>query len=1394
MRPFFWRNRRRRPASLRQPVAWEVSDLEPRVMLAGDAGAVVADAVAAPSAEVAEVIPGPAVNETADAAAERVDGSAIVFIDAAVSDFEALADGVTENAEVVLLDADQDGMAQISRALARRCNVRAIHLVTHGQAGGIEVAGKLIDAASLRENADFIRGWSAALAPGADILIYGCHTGEGEAGGGFIRQLAQLTGADVAASTDATGNREQDGDWDLERQFGSIEASLVFDTQVLQSYDATLPISIRAAGATGQEEMQLQIDGVAVQTWSNVGGDIETRQFQTFTYDGPSDVAANQVRVAFTNDQFIEGELDRNLAVDRISINGQTIQTEGPEVFSTGFWKPGEGITSGFLGNEILHANGYFQYGPDEPNPDGSLIKIRAAGESGEERMELRIDGEVVQEWNNVGGDPATGQFLEYRFQASETVTADRIQVVFTNDRYEEGVLDRNLYVDNIEVDGTIFETEAPTVFSTGTWGGEDGVQPGFRQSEVLHANGYFQYDADASEPGETLVTIYAAGSTNTEQMQLQVDGTPVQTWNNIGGNEADGQFVPYTYRLRQEVSADQIRVAFTNDLFDNGFDRNLRVDRIELDGVTFQTEAPTVFSTGTWVPGAGISSGFLESEYLHSDGYFQYEAGDRSPGVIALETSILNAEETAGAVAIRVQRTQGSDGRVTVDYSTIDATAKAGDDFIGQAGTLVFEDGDTVQTVTVPITDDAIAEGNESFNFAIDNVTGGATLLAPRTATITIADDDITLPDYADFADGAALTLNGDAQLRGGQLLLTEAARAEEGAAFFNTPLPINADTSFQTRFEFQLDGGQQSLGADGFAFVLQDDPRGVNAIGEGGGRLGYEGMMNSLAVEFDTYKNGYDVNNNHVSVLLNGDVTTALETKVPLFDLNNADVLTAWVDYNGNTDQLAVFVNNEGLKPDQPLLVADIDLSSVVGTSGYLGFTAATGGSFNNHRILNWDLSLETPATIQPPTPGTTLVAETVVEGLTQPTDVAWSPDGANLYISEKSGLVKVVRNGAAEPTEFIDIRDQVNGTRDRGLLDIALHPDFENNPYVYLLFTYDPPEVFENVGDPLAGPDQKGNRAGRLIRVTADADTDFTTAIAGSEVVLLGTNSTWDNFNGFVNSTVDFDEPPAGYNPDGTNIRDFINSDSESHTVGSLAFGVDGNLFVSTGDGASYNRVDPRAVRVQDIDNLSGKILRIDPLTGEGLPDNPFFNGDAGANRSKVYQFGLRNPYRIATDPESGQLFIGDVGWSQWEEINTGEPGANFGWPYFEGGSGTNIRANGYQNLPEAIAFYASGATATPATFGLNHGADGINAIILGAVYTGDVYPAEFQGDVFFNDLGQGLVRNANLDADGNVISAQNFATGAGIVVSIQQGPDGTLHYVDLDDGLVGRWFFA
>ena len=807
-------------------------------------------------------------------------------------------------------------------------------------------------------------------------------------------------------------------------------------------------------------------------------------------------------------------------------------------------------------------------------------------------------------------------------------------------------------------------------------------------------------------------ILVRARGQQGGEQFALEIDSRVVGVFTTTSKDQT------FRYHPAAKFTAKRVRVAFINDVRDSviGIDNKLHVDYIEVDGVRFETEAPNVFSTGTWQEADGIQPGFRGRQTLDAEGYLEFPIGVVEPGEVRLLNSVYSVSETGESIDILILRENGASGAVSVEYDTVDSTAIAGDDYEARSGIVNWLDGETgAKTVSIPILDDMEKEGNEQFSFTIDNLIGDAALLAPRTATITIDDDDSIFGD----GDGLLGEYFDNIDLTGRFLFRTDATIDFDWGT--GPPATGMGNNTFSVRWTGQVEPLYNEL----YTFrTLSDD----------GIRLWVDDtlIINQWNDHSATYHTG--------SIVLQAGLLYNI--RVEFYEnVGNAVAQLAW---SSPSQTLEVIPQSQLYAADDP-----------------------------------------------DPIPGQ-LVTEAILGGLTNPTSLDWSPDGTNLYVTEQRGLVRVVRNGVRETAPFIDIRDIVNGVRDRGLLDIAIHPDFENTPYVYLLFTYDPPEVFDNTG--FAGPDGTGNRAGRLLRVTADANNDYKTAIPGSEVILLGSNSTWENFNAFANSTNDLSEPPAGINPDGTNLQDFIASDSESHTIGAIEFGINGNLFVSIGDGCSYNAVDPRAVRVQDIDNLSGKVLRIDPITGEGVPGNPFFvKGDPNANRSKVYQLGFRNPFRMSVDPLTGRLFIGDVGWTQWEEVNSGVPGANFGWPYFEGGSGVSLRTNGYQNLPEAQAFYASGEQVTPAIYALNHSQSGINAIILGGVYAGKTYPMEYHGDLFFNDLGQGIVRNVSFDTNGNINNLQTFSTGAQIVVHIQQGPDGNLYFIDLNDGQIGRWVF-
>ena len=950
-------------------------------------------------------------------------------------------------------------------------------------------------------------------------------------------------------------------------------------------------------------------------------------------------------------------------------------------------------------------------------------------------------------------------------------------------------------------------------------------------EAEEITITGY-QVESNTAASGNGLISLF--GGDNTGTATTEFSGAEGQYDVVIGYfDEQDGQSP-----LLVEIGENQYSFIFDEER--NGFAASSQtfVERTLFTGLNL--------TTGDAI---AISGQVNLGEYARVD-YIEFiPVGDTpdptpNPGSLSFSDPSFSVNED-GTVegAITIIRTNGSDGEVSVTLTPTNGTASAPDDYSSSPIIITFADGEVSQTISIPVVDDDVIEENETINLSLSAPAGGATVVGQDTAVLTIVDNDeqtvpptngspirieaeeITITGYQVESNTAA-SGNGLISLFGGEntgTATTEFSGAEGQydvvIGYFDeqdgqSPLSVEIG---ENQYSFIFDEDRNGFAASSQTFVERTLAYGLNlttgdAIAISGevnlgeyARVDYLEFIPTaetpdptpnpgvIGLETSTISVNEEDGNAVVTVVRNQGSDGIITVDYRTVDSS----ATADADYTAQSGTLT-FADGETSK-SVIIPILDDELSEENETFGFAIDNVTGGASLLVPRTATVTIvdnetvqpSNELPPSSEPPT-GTSIIQDTVVSGLVLPTAIDWTSDGEKMFVAEKNGVVRLFENGTLSSTPFIDISARVNSARDRGLLDIAVHPDFPNNPYVYLLYTYDPPEVFNHTG--LAGPDGRGNRAGRLTRVTADPNTNYTTAIEGSEVILLGKNSTWDNFNGFVNSTNDFNEPAAGILPNGENLQDFLAADSESHTVGSVEFGADGALYVSNGDGTSFNQIDPRTFRVQDIDNLSGKILRIDPITGEGLTDNPFYNGDSNSNPSKVYQYGLRNPFRFTVDPETNQLFVGDVGWTLWEEINSAGPGANFGWPYYEGGNGESLRAPGYQFLSEAEAFYATGEETTPAILALNHTTDGINAIVMGDVYTGDAYPEEYRGDLFFNDLGQGIVRNISFDAEGNITSVDTFTTGANVVVQIVMGPDGNLHYVDLDDGVVGRWLFV
>ena len=435
--------------------------------------------------------------------------------------------------------------------------------------------------------------------------------------------------------------------------------------------------------------------------------------------------------------------------------------------------------------------------------------------------------------------------------------------------------------------------------------------------------------------------------------------------------------------------------------------------------------------------------------------------------------------------------------------------------------------------------------------------------------------------------------------------------------------------------------------------------------------------------------------------------------------------------------------------------------------------------------------------------------------------PTDLEFAPDGS-LYIAEKGGRVWFHDGTFKQNKPVLDLRDEVNNNGDRGLLGLALHPGFapDGGPssWVYLIYTVSPVPGQE------LGYDENGQYSfARVSRYRVQLTGGEVLAELGSRQVLLGNQL-----------------------PHGT-VPDAIPSVHNSHTNGSLEFGTDGSLLVASGDSAHWDLVDlggndpeafgdfvhpttglhgplpivqnSGAFRAQDLRSLGGKVLRIDPETGDGYPSNPFFDGNPESNASRVWALGLRNPFRVALRPGTGSadpaagdpgvLYVGDVGHVDWEEIDVVRGGENFRWPCYEGFEpsfvflGHSHGANPL-GLPDCQAPNPGPLTDPLVTYnhfdagllfpsGVHLDAQGTpqggfagGCLIGGVHYPGGEYPPEYDGRYFFADYNVGWIKTLETDGQDQVVALRDFADEAGAITGFAAHPlTGDIHYLSFED---------
>ncbi len=370
-----------------------------------------------------------------------------------------------------------------------------------------------------------------------------------------------------------------------------------------------------------------------------------------------------------------------------------------------------------------------------------------------------------------------------------------------------------------------------------------------------------------------------------------------------------------------------------------------------------------------------------------------------------------------------------------------------------------------------------------------------------------------------------------------------------------------------------------------------------------------------------------------------------------------------------------------------------------------------------------------------------------DALVVPVTAPTAFAFHPDG-RMFVTTQTGQVRIVRDGALVPTPALNLSGVLCGDSERGLLGIALDPDVSTNGFVYLFYT------FKKFGTCVTNsPNSPVNRVSRFT-LTGD------TIDPASELVLV----------------------------------DGMPSPNGNHNAGDVHVGNDGNLYISIGDGgcdyAGNSGCAGANDAARDLNTLTGKIVRVtrtggipagNPFTGPGTARCNTGSTTPGTTCQEIFATGLRNPFRLAFDPNttSTAFRINDVGQGTWEEIDAGIAGADYGWNVREGhcanGSTTNC------GPPPA--------GMTNPIFDYDH-SGGCASITGGAFIPAGVWPASYGGDYLFSDYVCGTIFRLEPDgAGGFVRTTFTTALGANSAVELGFGPFGTtqaLYYTSYAGG--------
>ena len=923
--------------------------------------------------------------------------------------------------------------------------------------------------------------------------------------------------------------------------------------------------------------MALRVNGVVV-------GSTEVRSdnFQDYSFNTGPIPAGASIDVVFTNDAIVNGE-DRNLYVDSINVEGVTLSANAPEVrFDRGVADAAFDGIDVMPGLSTLYWSGALRFTLTAPQPTTGLSVRASANLAGNvgPTMEVRVNGVVV-----ASAEVRSESYQNYDFSTVSVPAGATIDVVFTNDALINGE-DRNLFVASITVDAVTTPANAPGVtfdrgFGAAAFDGVD-VMPGL---STLYWSGALRFPGNSINPlaGYTVCAVegqvcsftgsadvvYGALSTFTAPQRFS---SSVACNNTVFGDPLVGVFKSCYFKPVDGTGTNQAPVAVISS---------------PPSGATFKAGDTITFSGS----GTDAEDGVLAPSQLtwwadlhhdtHTHPLQPFTVG--SSGSVVIPTSGETSDNIFYRFHLRATDSAGLTHEVTRDIVPLKSVLTLQTSPPGLALTL---DG---QPVTSPYSVTGVVGMERALGAATQNANGRRYVFAGWSdggaAIHTISTPSSNTTYTATFTDTGPVVNNPP----------VVALVSTPSSGTLGTPITLNATASDSddsvAKVEF-FDG----------AALIGEDLSSPYSIGWTPTTVG---ARNLTARATDNY--GLAATSATAVVTINPSAT---DTQPPVAQLTSPAAFATGL--TGTVALTATATDNVGVTGIE-IQVDGVQVGSVSsGGSNTVNLDTAAYASGQHvvrarARDAAGNLSAWASATVQfggsRPVPAGFTRNQGWITGLSNATAIAQTPDG-RLLVAEQGGALRVIKAGALLAAPMVSVAVDASG--ERGLIGVAVHPNFASNGYVYIYHTT-----------------TEGGTHNRVSRFVASGDV---AAAAPTPLIDLPTLSGATNHNG-----------------------------------GAMHFGIDGKLYVAVGDNANSS-LAPR------LDSVFGKMLRFND-DGSIPSDNPFFTSQTGQARS-IWAYGLRNPFTFAVQPGTGRIHINDVGQNTWEEINLGVPGANYGWPSSEG----------------------------------------------------------------------------------------------------------------------------